>query len=68
MTALTKVAFVARRLADNYDDRFWWKNQVLKFVVRPVHPVYPGDDGVRSLSETDEEQLERRLKYLGYHG
>lgn len=52
MTLRDKAAFVARRLADNYDDRFWWKTQVLKFVVRPVHSVYPGySDAIDVTSE-----------------
>lgn len=34
--------FVVRRLRDNYDDPWWWRTQVLKFVVRPVHAVVPG--------------------------
>jgi len=57
MTILEKAAFVARRLADNYDDRFWWKNQVLKFVVRPVHSVYPGYDGAIDLVNAEWDNL-----------
>lgn len=49
---LAKLKYVVREIADNYDDRRWWRHRVNHRVNGPIQSLYPGyDDSVDVMDE-----------------